>query len=238
MSQTEIFVERKTHREDWTGESSVKARFPIKEKYVNGYLKGAFTMEKSIGKLRDRHIKSEKELEELETLSKDVQQKILDKKLHPMVRTFYNRTAFQLPGDARVRISLDTDLTMIREDNELIPRSGDNWRRMDVGTKPPFHIDAEDVCNFPYAILEVKLQTQHGTQSPAWVDELINSHLVYFQLLKNRLKQSQSFQSLFMVWQPCWITEFLCFHFGYLRWIKIFESLLYLDTHLKCLEMI
>jgi SPX domain protein involved in polyphosphate accumulation len=25
-----IFVERKTHREDWTGEKSVKARFPIK----------------------------------------------------------------------------------------------------------------------------------------------------------------------------------------------------------------
>jgi SPX domain protein involved in polyphosphate accumulation len=55
---------------------------------------------------------------------------------------------------------------------------------MDVGTKPPFHIDTEDVCNFPYAILEVKLQTQHGTQSPAWVDELINSHLVYLKLLK------------------------------------------------------
>jgi SPX domain protein involved in polyphosphate accumulation len=33
------------------------------------------------------------------------------------MRTFYNRTAFQLPGDARVRISLDTELTMVREDN-------------------------------------------------------------------------------------------------------------------------
>ncbi len=33
------------------------------------------------------------------------------------MRSFYNRTAFQLPGDARVRISLDTELSLIREDN-------------------------------------------------------------------------------------------------------------------------
>ena len=179
MSQTEIFVERKTHREDWTGESSVKARFPIKEKYVNAFLDGSYTLEKSIQKMRERKTKTEKELEQLEQLSSEVQSTILNKKLHPMVRTFYNRTAFQLPGDARVRISLDTDLTMIREDNEDVPRSGNNWRRMDVGTKVPFtHIDPDDVCPFPYAVLEVKLQTQHGTQAPAWVEELVKSHLV------------------------------------------------------------
>ena len=130
MSQTEIFVERKTHREDWTGESSIKARFPIKEKYVNDFLKGNYSMDKSIAKMRARQQKSEKELQELQELSSQVQSTILEKKLHPMVRTFYNRTAFQLPGDARVRISLDTDLTMIREDNEGMDRSGSNWRRM------------------------------------------------------------------------------------------------------------
>ena len=55
------------------------------------------------------------------------------------MRTFYNRTAFQLPGDARVRISLDTELTMIREDNwDGKIRSGKNWRRMDIGIDHPF----------------------------------------------------------------------------------------------------
>ena len=55
------------------------------------------------------------------------------------MRTFYNRTAFQLPGDARVRISLDTELTMVREDNwDGRTRSGDNWRRMDIGIDFPF----------------------------------------------------------------------------------------------------
>jgi SPX domain protein involved in polyphosphate accumulation len=56
-----------------------------------------------------------------------------------VVRTFYNRTAFQLPGDARVRISLDTELTMIREDNwDGATRSGKNWRRTDIGIDHPF----------------------------------------------------------------------------------------------------
>ena len=40
MQNETIFVERKTHREDWTGEKSVKARFSMKEKNVNSYMKG------------------------------------------------------------------------------------------------------------------------------------------------------------------------------------------------------
>ncbi|KAJ3182312.1 vacuolar transporter chaperone [Geranomyces variabilis] len=179
MDQTEIFVERKTHREDWTGEQSVKSRFPIKEKYVNDYLAGKYDYEQSVQKMRTKGGKDEKELSHLAELSREVYQSVSQKSLHPAVRTFYNRTAFQLPGDARVRISLDTELTMIREDNEDRPRSGNNWRRMDVGTTAPFdNIPAEDVCAFPYAVLEVKLQTQAGAEAPKWVDELINSHLV------------------------------------------------------------
>ncbi|KAJ3217478.1 vacuolar transporter chaperone [Clydaea vesicula] len=179
MDQTEIFIERKTHREDWTGESSVKERFSIKEKYVNDFIKGTYSMDKAIKKIRERGQKTEKELEDLKTLADDIQQGILKKKLHPMIRTFYNRTAFQLPGDARVRISLDTELTMVREDNYDKKRSGDNWRRMDLGVDYPFtQLDPEDVNHFPYAILEVKLQTQAGAENPKWVEELINSHLV------------------------------------------------------------
>ena len=38
MATATIFVERKTHREDWTGEKSVKARFSLKEKNVKDFL--------------------------------------------------------------------------------------------------------------------------------------------------------------------------------------------------------
>src|SRR5580698_2532534 len=54
----QIFVERKTHREDWTGEKSVKARFPIKEKNVNDFMKGKFTVDQVFEKMRKEGKKS------------------------------------------------------------------------------------------------------------------------------------------------------------------------------------
>jgi SPX domain protein involved in polyphosphate accumulation len=62
------------------------------------------------------------------------------------VRSFYNRTAFQLPGDACVRISLDTELSLIREDDwDGRTRAGGNWRRTDIGIDYPFdQIPADD----------------------------------------------------------------------------------------------
>lgn len=96
------------------------------------------------------------------------------------IRSFYNRTAFQLPGDARVRISLDTELSLIREDSfDGRPRAGDNWRRTDIGIDYPFNqLPDADICRFPYAVLEVKLQTQLGQEPPLWVRDLVSSHLV------------------------------------------------------------
>ena len=96
------------------------------------------------------------------------------------IRSFYNRTAFQLPGDARVRISLDTELSLIREDDfDGRPRAGNNWRRTDIGIDWPFNqLPDKDICRFPYAVLEVKLQTQFGQEPPRWVRELVSSHLV------------------------------------------------------------
>ncbi|KAK3489540.1 vacuolar transporter chaperone 4 [Neurospora hispaniola] len=179
--QTEtIFVERKTHREDWTGEKSVKARFALKEKLVNPYLRGELLPSAIFEKARKEGKKSEKAIAEDERLAAEIQYSVLKKKLKPVVRSFYHRTAFQLPADARVRISLDTELTMIREDNlDGVQRSGDNWRRTDIGIDWPFpQLPPSDICRFPYAVLEVKLQTQLGQEPPEWVRQLISSHLV------------------------------------------------------------
>lgn len=104
--------------------------------------------------------KTQEEVDSMIQLANEVQYSILTKKLVPgmfcaqllamyalriptislaVMRTFYNRTAFQLPGDARVRISLDTELTMVREDNwDGQIRSGNNWRRTDIGIDWPF----------------------------------------------------------------------------------------------------
>lgn len=180
MENDQIFVERKTHREDWTGEKSVKARFPMKEKYVNAYLRGEMNVESIFEKVRKQGKKTEKEIAEWEQLAREIQYRVITRKLVPVTRTFYHRTAFQLPGDARVRISLDTELTMVREDNlDGRRRTGDNWRRMDIGIDWPFsQLPAEDVERFPYAVLEVKLQTQAGQEPPQWIRDLVASHLV------------------------------------------------------------
>lgn len=180
MSSDTIFVERKTHREDWTGEKSVKARFPLKERHVNAFMKGEYTVPQAFEKMRKDGKKSMKEIISLEALATEVQYTVLKKRLRPVVRSFYNRTAFQLPGDARVRISLDTELTMVREDDfDGVDRTKGNWRRMDIGVDWPFNqLPPKDVERFPYAVLEVKLQTQMGQEPPEWVRDLISSHLV------------------------------------------------------------
>lgn len=180
MDTDTIFVERKTHREDWTGEKSVKARFATKEKNINAFLNGTMSVESVFEKMRREGKKGEKEISDLEQLAREIQYRVITRKLVPVTRSFYNRTAFQLPGDARVRISLDTELTMTREDNlDGRERCGKNWRRMDIGIDFPFsQLPPEDVERFPYAVLEVKLQTQAGQEPPEWTRELISSHLV------------------------------------------------------------
>lgn len=180
MESDQIFVERKTHREDWTGEKSVKARFSLKEKHVNAFLDGRMTVEQIFDKMRKEGKKSESEIDDLEQLAREIQYRVITRRLAPVTRTFYHRTAFQLPGDARVRISLDTELTMVREDNlDDRQRADSNWRRMDIGVDFPFsQLPSEDVDRFPYAVLEVKLQTQAGQEPPQWIRDLTASHLV------------------------------------------------------------
>ncbi|GME77442.1 unnamed protein product [[Candida] boidinii] len=182
MNADTVFVERKTHREDWTGEKSVKARFPIKEKNTNDFMSGKFTTGQVFEKMRKDGRKSAQEIDSLERLAQEVQYRVIKDKMRPVMRSFYNRTAFQLPGDARVRISLDTELTMVREDNfDGVDRTHGNWRRMDIGVNYPFaNLPDKDVERFPYAVLEVKLQTQLGQEPPNW-RELISSHSGYLK---------------------------------------------------------
>ena len=180
MKSDTIFIERKTHREDWTGEESVKARFKLKEKNVNAYLRGELRPEQVFEKERKEQKRPEKDIASDEQLAREIQYRVLTRKLEPVTRSFYHRTAFQLPGDARVRISLDTELSMTREDNlDGKKRAGDNWRRTDIGVDWPFkQLPAADKELFPYAVLEVKLQTQAGGEPPQWIRDLTSSHLV------------------------------------------------------------
>ncbi|KGG52092.1 hypothetical protein DI09_20p90 [Mitosporidium daphniae] len=171
-----VFVERKIHKEDWTGEISFKSRFQLKEKHVKDYLTGQYTLEKALMKKRLLKQQDDAAIDELSKLSSEVQETISKRRLRPYVRTRYNRMAFQYPGDASVRISLDTELVMIKEN----PASEDSWKREDISSLeyPYAEIPESEIVKFPYAILEVKLQTETGADPPKWITDLISSQLM------------------------------------------------------------
>lgn len=83
-------VERKTHREDWTGEKSVKARFPIKEDVLNAFLSGEHTMDATFEAIRAKGKKSDKEVDSMIKLAREVQAAVKVKRLGP--------GTFVLPG--------------------------------------------------------------------------------------------------------------------------------------------
>ncbi|KAK4519646.1 uncharacterized protein ATC70_009883 [Mucor velutinosus] len=173
-----VYVERKTHKAAWLDGKSVKDRFRLKEPQVVPFLAGKYTADQFAEDLRNSKKSSAESaamVEENRFIASGVQQSVKDRRLAPTCRVFYNRTAFQLPGDQRLRISLDSNLTFIREETEE-----SEWRRKDVGIDYPFRYVADkDISRFPYAILETKLQTHLGQESPAWLTALIESHLVH-----------------------------------------------------------
>lgn len=76
-------MERKTHREDWTGEKSVKARFPIKEHLVNAFLRGEYTVDAEMQALAESGKKSQSEVDAMIQLASEVQYRILTRELVP-----------------------------------------------------------------------------------------------------------------------------------------------------------
>ena len=59
--------------------------------------------------------KNEAEIERFGKFFIEAQKVVDSKQLRPMIRTQYMRTAFQIPFDSTVRVSLDTNLVMIKE---------------------------------------------------------------------------------------------------------------------------
>ena len=118
--------------------------------------------------------KSQREADEWETLVKEVTQVCASKQLVPTVRTQCMRTAFQIPFDATVRVSLDTNLCMISE-------RGYDLKGMKVWHRDPSWIlQPEEITRFPHAVLEIKLELKGGNMTPPkWVTDLQNSGMLY-----------------------------------------------------------
>ncbi|RHZ55641.1 SPX domain protein [Aspergillus thermomutatus] len=172
-----IFLEKKVVTSD---DYSKEVKVQLKEKHVQEFLEGKYTFEKQLHRMEGLNngesAALKKDVEELQSFIKE-------NSLQPMLRANYTRTAFQIPGDDRIRISLDTNLALIREDSldEGRPcRDPTDWHRRDIddgGMQYPFNgIRTGEINRFPHALLEIKLRgSAHNAE---WVNELMVSHLV------------------------------------------------------------
>jgi len=168
-----VFVERKTHRDKWIGEVSVKERFIVKEKEVQQVLTNTYPIKHK----KEKMIKegsTQDEADDWECLAREITQAISSKQLVPTMRTQYMRTAFQIPFDATVRVSLDTNLCKISE-------RGYDLKNMTVWHRDPNQTIAHnEITRFPHAVLEVKLELKgESAAPPKWVTDLQNSGLLY-----------------------------------------------------------
>ncbi|OXV10430.1 hypothetical protein Egran_01807 [Elaphomyces granulatus] len=172
-----LFLEKKIITDD---DHDRDVRVQLKEKHVMEFLNGEYKLEKKLLRMKDH------EPQQAELLKKDVEEVqsfIKQHDLQPMLRANYTRTAFQIPGNDRIRISLDTNLALIREDSldaERPYRDPADWHRKDIDDDEmeyPFgSIGAGEIVRFPHAVLEIKLKT--GARHIEWLKDLMVSHLV------------------------------------------------------------
>lgn len=181
-NRPEIYVEQKTVCEK--GESK-ELKFPIKDKYVKSFVDGDYKMDKALQKLQ-RQGQSESQVETFKKTVTSIQGFLNEKKLTPVLRANYVRTAFQKPADDRIRIAIDTDLAFIREDTldkERPCRDPEEWHRLEIDnsemTYPFKNINQSEVSRFPYALLEIKLREGSARKRPTWIEDLMGSHLVH-----------------------------------------------------------
>ncbi|KAL8446337.1 hypothetical protein Emed_005074 [Eimeria media] len=218
----EIFIERKTHHESWSGQSSTKERFVIPQRLVAPYMllqrsakellleasgfqppvpacKSAVSSPTGVSSAEQPEtqeaqaaandaveeaaaafIAKNKKLKKAIALGEEIQDEIAEHQLQPMLRTSYLRAAFQLATSNEVRISLDTNLCMVKEYRpQRHDEASTNWCRLADEL-----LGKDEVVRFPYAILEVKVQQQ---PPPDWVESMLVLMLLQCPLLPHLL---------------------------------------------------
>ncbi|KAF9870164.1 VTC domain-containing protein [Colletotrichum karsti] len=181
-SKPDLFIEQKIVAEQG---SSEERKFSIKDKYIKPFIDGTYKMEKTVQKM-ERQGQPAEEIENFKNTVQTLQSFVQENKLQPVLRANYARTAFQKPADDRVRISIDTEVAFIREDTldrDRPCRDPAEWHRIDIdgrGLTYPFKdINQSEVSRFPHAILEIKLKEDPNRKRPAWIADLMASHLVH-----------------------------------------------------------
>lgn len=173
---------------------NIDERVQVKEKYLNDFVHGLFTpLKKLEAKLQKNG--------SLDTISK-LQLFIKENHLQPAVRTMYKRQAFQIPGDDRIRIVIDSNLLFVREDSfdESRPiRDPKSWHRIDIDLNPlnqHAYLRSGEYSKFPFSVMEIKIKSAKR-KSLHWVDELVHDTSLVTEV-PNFSKFIQGVASLFL----------------------------------------
>uniref|UniRef100_A0A7S4F3S0 SPX domain-containing protein n=1 Tax=Chrysotila carterae TaxID=13221 RepID=A0A7S4F3S0_CHRCT len=166
----EVFVERKTHHENWSGEKSTKERLGLSTDQVPDFLGGNLKMDKQLDALAISGKETPEVVDKLKTLSAEVQNSINKLELKPCVRSVYQRSAFQSSSSNDVRVTIDTDLMLIEEDLGKNAAPGSGWEQMWRVASSVEVSESVRVIDFPYAVVELKLQGE----APPWVVGLLD----------------------------------------------------------------
>jgi len=153
-AQDRLFVERKTHREKWTGQSSVKERAEMKQHHMVPFVAGRRDLPELEGDKRRAK------------LLRAVQGALTANQQEPVLRTSCSRVAYQTTDSAALRVSIDTDLRFTKE---TAAARGPAWCRAE-GTLAAAAAAGEQRL-FPYAVVELKVEA--GANRPQWVENLL-----------------------------------------------------------------
>ena len=194
----EIFVEMKVHHEAWSGEASTKRRFNLKSKEINDYLSGQLSLRDKVENMAKAG-KPLKIIRKYQELATTILSKVEAYNLLPALKTKYCRSAYQRGLDQSIRVSIDTELQMIAEDFG----ASKHWRF--CGRRAPMPTD-----NFPYAVVEVKLQLGETQRLPPWVEELMECR--YMEYVPKFSKFSHGIASLYgnsgkLHLEPYWMNQ-------------------------------
>ncbi|CAL9728102.1 vacuolar transporter chaperone complex subunit 2 [Monosporozyma unispora] len=202
VNKPEIFLEKRVSMEREDGKKDFDVtKLKMKSKYLNGFIfnNDVKYKEKFLKRLKDNG-STDLELNKLSNEIDEIQRFIIQEELQPVLRTVYHRTAFQIPGDDRIRITIDSDVSFIREDafdKQRPIRDPKSWHRTDIDSNvanPMKLLRKGEYAKFPFSVMEVKIKnptnqawssgsssfaniklpTKHGQ----WITDLTNSHLV------------------------------------------------------------
>jgi uncharacterized membrane protein YidH (DUF202 family) len=169
-----VFLELKTHHEQWIQDKSIKERVAVKAKDVSKVLSrdksvvNTWSKEKAIEIIMNakRDMKGE-EIEEAVDLLMRIRHLVIKKNLQPCVRSSYLRVAFQSQSNNALRFTIDRDIVLSSEQDAPL---GSFYTRCEDSNP-----QARSSVTMPVSVFEVKLS---GSASPAWVDELIGSQKI------------------------------------------------------------